>query len=254
MHPDRDLRVVLLVGLTLAFGIPLDALGPAGSQPVVNAWTWGALLWVIWQSDPAHRRELVACVVLATAGELFLMEVWGLYHYRLDNLPLFIPPGHALVFTAAMRLSRRTPRWFPALVIAAALPYVFYAAWRGFDTQGLLWFAVLLGFMRWGREQGLYAVAFVAALLIETYGTSLGGWQYHTSEPWFGLTTTNPPVTVGAIYCTLEVLVRRAGRAFDLTSVLKPEAVAPKGADYHPGAGRVTDHHNRNECHERRVG
>jgi hypothetical protein len=208
-----DLRVVLVVAATLAFGIPLDALGPAGSQAVVNAWTWGALLWVIWRSTPAHRRELAACVVLATAGELFLMEVWGLYHYRLGNLPWFIPPGHALVFTAAMRLSRRVPSWFPKAVVALAAPYVGYAAWTGTDTQGLLWFGVLLAFMKWGREQALYTVAFVAALVIETYGTSLGGWRYHAIEPWFALTTTNPPVCVGAIYCTLEVMVRAVGAA-----------------------------------------
>ena len=34
------------------------------------------------------------------------------------------------------------------------------------------------------------------------------GWRYFTVEPWFGLTTTNPPVWIGAIYCTLETLVR----------------------------------------------
>ena len=221
MRCNRDSRVILLVVATLAIGIPLDALGPDGAQALVNGWTWAALFWVVWQSSPQHRRELAACVALATLGELFLMEVWGLYHYRLHNLPLFIPPGHALVFTAAMRLSRRVPQWFPWAVVACAAPYIGYAAWSGFDTQGLLWFAVLLGFMRWGREQNLYGVAFVMALLIETYGTSLGGWQYHAVEPWFGLTTTNPPVTVGAIYCTLEVLVRRAGRAFERVPVLE---------------------------------
>ena len=212
MPRDLDARVIALVALTLILGIPFDALGPRGAQTVVNLWTWGALAWVLWQSTPQHRRELAACVVLATLGELFLMEVWGLYHYRLLNLPLFIPAGHALVFTAAMRISRRVPAWFPWVVAAGAAPYVGYAAWAGFDTQGLLWFLVLGGFMVFGREQALYGVAFAIALVVETYGTSLGGWRYHAVEPWFGLTTTNPPVCVGAIYCTLEVMVRRAGR------------------------------------------
>ena len=208
-----DTRVIALVAATLAFGIPLDALGPRGAQTVVSCWTWAALLWVAWHSAPIHRRELAACVGLATLGELFLMEVWGLYHYRLLNLPLFIPPGHALVFTAAVRISRRVPAGFSWSVFAASAIYVAYAAWTGIDTQGLLWFAVLAGFMKWGRERNLYGVAFVIALVVETYGTSLGGWRYHLVEPWFGLTTTNPPVFVGAIYCTLEVMVRFLGAA-----------------------------------------
>ena len=208
---NDDTRVIALVAGTLAIGIPLDALGPSGSQSLVSLWTWGALLWVAWHSTAAHRRELAACVVLATLGELFLMEVWGLYDYRLLNLPLFIPPGHALVFTAAMRISRRVPSWFPWSVFGASAVYVAIAGWTGIDTQGVLWFAVLAGFMRWGREQSLYGVAFMMALVVETYGTSLGGWRYHPVEPWFGLTTTNPPVFVGSIYCTLEVMVRRVG-------------------------------------------
>lgn len=213
MSDRGERRLLLVVAATFAVGIPLDALGPWWSQGVVSAWTWSVLAWVLRSSTPQHRRELAACLVLATAGELFLMEVWGLYEYRLGNLPLFIPPGHALVFTTAMRLSRRTPGWAAWAVAAVFGPYIAFAAWRGLDTQGLLWFAVFLGYMIRGREQRLYGVAFLLALAIETYGTALGGWRYYAVEPWFGLTTTNPPVCIGAIYCTLEVLVRRAGRA-----------------------------------------
>lgn len=222
-----DRRVIALVAITLAGGIPLDALGPAGSQVVVSAWTWAALLWILWRSDIAHRAELAACVAIATLGELFLMDVWGLYEYRLHDLPLFIPPGHALVFTAAMRLSRHTGAWVPRWTTVGAGVYVAVASASGVDTQGLLWFAVLLAFMRWGNDQKLYAVAFAMALVIETYGTSLGGWRYYPAEPWFGLTTTNPPVMVGAIYCTLEALVRSSARwillpAQPLGLILKP--------------------------------
>ncbi len=209
---SRETRILLVVLATFAGGIPLDAAGFWWSQAAVNTWVWTVLAWVAWQSTPEHRRELAACVVLATAGELFLMEVWGLYAYRLGNLPLFIPAGHALAFTAAVRLSRRVPDWFPWTVLAVFGPYIGWAAWAGIDTQGLLWFLVFAGYMRWGHERRLYGVAFVFALAVETYGTALGGWRYFPVEPWFGLTTTNPPVCIGAIYCTLEVLVRTAGR------------------------------------------
>jgi hypothetical protein len=35
----------------------------------------------------------VACLVIATAGELVLSLVWGLYDYRLGNLPSSCRPG-----------------------------------------------------------------------------------------------------------------------------------------------------------------
>ncbi len=109
-------RVVVLVVATLALGIALDATALPWAQPVVSAWSWAALLWIAAHSAPRHRMELAACVVLATAGEVFLKDVWGLYDYRLGNLPLFIPAGHALVFAAAARMSRAAPAWLPRAV------------------------------------------------------------------------------------------------------------------------------------------
>jgi hypothetical protein len=89
----------------------------------------------------------------------------------------------------------------------------------------LAWFAAFLGYVIFSRNRRLCALLFLFALGVETYGTSLGGWRYFTVEPWFGLTTTNPPVWVGAIYCTLETLVRTVAHrllAWNQRQVLEP--------------------------------
>ena len=199
-----------LVIATLAIGIAVDASGARWAQPAVSAATWVVLAWVVSRSTPATRRELAVCVMLATLGELFLKDVWGLYTYRLGNLPLFIPPGHAIVYAASVRMSRWMPQQLPAIVVMVFGGYVGYAALRGFDTFGLVWFAAFLAYVIFSANPRLCAMLFVFALAIEVYGTQLGGWRYFTIEPWFGLTTTNPPMWVGAIYCTLETLVRCA--------------------------------------------
>lgn len=202
--------VVALVAVTLAVGIPVDASGAAWAQPAVSLWSWAALLWIAAGATPSHRLELAVCVVLATAGELFLKDVWGLYTYRLGNLPVFIPAGHALVFAAATRLTGRAPRWLPGAVVATFAAVVGAGAWRGYDTFGLVWFTAFAAYVRFSANPRLCATLFLMAFAIEAYGTALGGWTYMTREPWFGLTTTNPPVWIGAIYCTLETLVRVA--------------------------------------------
>ena len=217
-----DTRIAAIVLATLALGIPLDASGAHWAQPFVSAASWAALLTVAAMVDRAERRALAACVVLATLGELFLKDVWGLYEYRLGNLPLFIPAGHALVYAAASRFSRVAPRWLPRAVVVAFAAIVGYGAWHGYDTFGLVWFAAFVGYVGLSANPRLCATLFLFAFAIEAYGTSLGGWRYFTVEPWFGLTTTNPPVWIGAIYCTLETLVRVAAgpapRAFRLAA------------------------------------
>jgi hypothetical protein len=208
-----DAAVVALGLTTLAVGIPVDASAAWWAQPTVSAWTWTALGAVLALGRPVERRQLAACVVLATGGELFLKDVWGLYTYRLDNLPLFIPAGHALVYATASRLSGAAPRWLPAAVAALFGGVIAVGAWRGTDTFGVVGLGVFLAYLRFSANPSLCATLFLFALGVETYGTALGGWRYYTVEPWFGLTTTNPPVWIGAIYCTLETLVRAATAA-----------------------------------------
>ena len=47
---------------------------------------------------PAERWQVWICVPVATLFEVFGSLIWGGYHYQLHNIPLYVPPGHALVF------------------------------------------------------------------------------------------------------------------------------------------------------------
>ena len=54
-------------------------------------------------------------IVFATIGEVTGSLIWGLYTYRLHNLPMFVPPAHGLVFltglSLALALARARARW-----------------------------------------------------------------------------------------------------------------------------------------------
>ena len=50
-------------------------------------------------------------------------------------------------------------------------------------------------------------VMFVASLMLELYGTWIGNWAWHRDVPYLGLTSANPPLAAGALYCALDVLV-----------------------------------------------
>lgn len=204
---SKDLQVLLLALVTLAGGIWLDARAWPWSQPVVDLWAWAALAWILWRGDRAERLRLLLCVAVATAGECFLGFVWRLYEYRLGNLPLFVPPGHALVYAAGFRLRKFVPAVAPVFLSMALAPICAVGAIRGYDTQSPLWYLLLVFFLC-RRDRHLYAAMFLLALVVESYGTSLGGWRYFAQEHWFGLrTVTRPPLWTGTFYCTLDALV-----------------------------------------------
>jgi hypothetical protein len=65
-----------------------------------------------WSRSPrrAHAASSSARVpgrsvvdLRATVAEVTGSIIWGVYSYRLHNLPTFVPPAHGLVFIAGSR-------------------------------------------------------------------------------------------------------------------------------------------------------
>lgn len=204
--------MVTFVALVTIFGgIFVDSLAQPWSRAAADVWAWSTFAWLIRRADSTERRQLIWCVIIASLGEWFLGFVWGLYEYRLGNLPLFIPPGHAVVYAAGRRLRQFVPaRLAPALAVGLGI-YSLVAAPAGWDTQAPLWYLLVLGYLLWGSPRNLYSTMFLLAFCVEAFGTSVGGWRYMPRDPWFGLSTvTRPPLWVGSFYCTLDALVMAA--------------------------------------------
>ncbi len=196
-----------LIILTLAAGLLLDHHWVKYGQDVVSAVVWVVCfgLWV--RSDPRARPALLACLIFATIGEVSLSLVWGLYEYRLHNIPLFVPPGHVLLFFLGTQIATRLPErgeWWVALL---ALPVVMVFAWNGRDTLGPVLYGFFILCLLLSPSRRLYATMFVLSLVLELYGTWIGNWVWKPEVPGLGLTTLNPPVAAGAFYCILDFLV-----------------------------------------------
>ncbi len=199
-------RGAIITGVIVS-GLLLDQHVDYWGQTLVNAGVWGLLLWWLRGAPAAQQLTLGVCVVYATAGEIFLSLVWGLYEYRLGNIPLFVPPGHALLFMLGTLLAARLKDWIVWFVPLASAPFVLWLAATGADTFGAVLFALLLLCMVFSSARKLYAVMFVLALAMELYGTQLGNWTWGPRVAWLDLTTVNPPIAAGAFYCVLDMLV-----------------------------------------------
>lgn len=196
-----------LIAATIALGLVVDQHGGAHGQLAVNVLAWAvfARLWSV--SGSAQRPALLACLVYATAGEVFLSLVWGLYDYRLGNIPLFVPPGHVLLFYLGTRLAARLADGAEWWIAAAALPVVAALALTGRDTLGPWLYALFLACLLLSGSRKLYATMLVLALAMELWGTWLGNWAWRREVAWLGLVTANPPLAAGAFYAALDMLV-----------------------------------------------
>lgn len=188
-------------------GLALDQHLAFWGQALTDAAVWALFLWWLRRADARQRTSLTACLVYATVGEIFLSLVWGLYDYRLANVPLFVPPGHALLLMLGIQVAAWARNWIIWTVPLAALPFVSFLVLTGVGTLDGLLFALFLACILFGSARRLYAVMFVLALAMEIYGTWLGNWIWTADVPWLGLTSINPPLAAGAFYCVLDMLV-----------------------------------------------
>jgi hypothetical protein len=196
-----------LIVATIGGGLLVDQHWAGYGQPLVSLVAWLVFVALMQRSESRDRPALIACLLFATAGEIFLSLVWGLYEYRLGNIPLFVPPGHVLLFFLGIQIARRLRDGSEWWVAALAAPLIALFAFNGRDTLGPLLFALFVGCLVLSPSRKLYATMFVLSLAMELYGTWLGNWVWASRVPWLGLAADNPPIAAGAFYCVLDFLV-----------------------------------------------
>lgn len=223
----REFEQALLITGIIAGGLAFDQLVDFWGQTLTNVGIWTAFLYWLRAARRDDQIMLAVCVLYATLGEIFLSLVWGLYEYRLANVPLFVPPGHALLFMLGRYLAQRADGWIEWFVPFAAAPFVFLLAVTGLGTLDALLFALFLLCILSGRASRLYAVMFVLSLAMEVYGTWLGNWTWAAEAPWLGFTTINPPLAAGAFYCMLDMLVVATVARRTRASSAGAESLAP---------------------------
>jgi hypothetical protein len=210
--PQLSLGMLATLVLTVIIGLPVDRFGGIPGQTAIGILTWAIFLILLARINPQLRLPLMLCLVISTLGEFCLSLLWGLYVYWLHNIPFFVPPGHVLLFALGLTFAPRLPRWAVILVSAFAAGYGATAFLNSTDTISVALAILFLIFMVFGSNRRLYATMFVISLLMELYGTGIGNWVWVPEVPGLALTSANPPLCVGGLYCGLDLCVVNADR------------------------------------------
>src|SRR5918912_2010504 len=75
-------------------------------QAVLGLGTWLLLAALLRGEQPLVRTQTRVVVALATCVEYTFSPLLQAYVYRLGTVPPFVPPGHGLVYLAALTLGR----------------------------------------------------------------------------------------------------------------------------------------------------
>jgi hypothetical protein len=193
-------------------GLALDRYADLSVQLLLGVCTWGFLAIAFVYLTPMERAQTSVVVVVATMAEVIGSILWGIYEYRLGNLPLFVPPGHGLVYLTGLRLSQtRCPAARPKAFVGLAIAAVSAWALLGLvvlerrDVAGAVGAAVLILFLLRGRAPAVYAGVFFAVAYLEIYGTWVGTWTWATEIPGLGVADGNPPSGAASGYVFFDI-------------------------------------------------
>ena len=159
------------------------------------------------------KEQMITAVILGIIGEYFFSILLGMYTYRLENVPHYVPPGHALVYTAVLYFSKaksivlhriKLERFFTIFImIYASLFLIFKNDVFGF----VMTVATLLILRNKPRERLFYLTMYISVAYLEIVGTNFLCWKWPATA-WgiFDfLPSFNPPSGISFFYFLLDI-------------------------------------------------
>lgn len=168
---------------------------------------------VYFRVNKRTKEQMIIAILIAIVGEYLFSIVLGMYTYRLENVPHYVPPGHALVYVAVLYFSKassitkhkRNLEIYFAIAVAAYATY--FLIFKG-DVFGFVMTALTLFIIRnKPRERLFYLTMFLAVAYLEIIGTSYQCWWWPTTAwnkiPF--LPSANPPSGISFFYFGLDL-------------------------------------------------
>lgn len=209
----RPLGTTAIVVAWVPLVLVSDRWASYPAQCLLGVATWVLLVALLRREDRLTRSQVAVVVAYAALIEYVFSALLHVYDYRLHEqtflarVPWFVPPGHGLVYLAAVSFGR--DRWVRArgraLVRCTLAVGAAYAAWGLLlsprrDVLGALWFGCLVWFLLRGRQPLVYVGAFVVVTWLEFLGTGLGTWTWAQRSPTGIIAMGNPPADAAGGY------------------------------------------------------
>ena len=183
------------------------------SQTPINIIMIIGFIVMYWRANPRTKELMIYAVILGFGGEYLFSRALGMYTYRLENVPFYVPLGHAALYGRIFMFSKapivrkyhvKIERLFGFVIGILALTYlIFFKDVFGF-LMTILVFTLL--FKRQKDRLFFYSMYILVAVL-EIGGTAFGCWKW--PEIAFNvfefLPSNNPPSGISLFYFLLDI-------------------------------------------------
>ncbi|AUC83881.1 hypothetical protein CW731_00625 [Polaribacter sp. ALD11] len=182
-------------------------------QTFLNILMISAFIIMFYRAVSRIKELMLYAVILGFIGEYLFSKGLNMYSYRLQNIPLYVPFGHAVLFARVFRFSKASvvkkykqeiAQLFAILIAIFAVTYlVFYKDVFGF----VMTIGVFLLFRKKHELQLFFYTMYILVAVLEIVGTGFGVWKWPNIA--FGifevLPSNNPPSGISLFYFLLNI-------------------------------------------------
>jgi hypothetical protein len=159
------------------------------------------------------KEQMISAVIIAVLGEYLFSIGMGMYTYRLENVPHYVPPGHALVYVAVLYFSKaksitknriKIERFLVIFILIYATVFLIFKN----DIFGFIMTVAVLFILRnKQRERLFYLTMYISVAYLEIIGTHYLCWKWPASAWGFFnfLPSHNPPSGISFFYFGLDL-------------------------------------------------
>lgn len=162
---------------------------------------------------PRLKEQMISAVLIGFFGECLFSVLLGMYTYRLENVPHYIPFGHAFVYIAVLCFSKassikvRRKQIETFLIITISIYATLFLIFKNDIFGFVMTVATLLILRNKSKERLFYLTMYASVVVLELVGTYYKCWYWPTTAwnvvPF--LPSANPPSGISLFYFLLDL-------------------------------------------------
>ena len=161
------------------------------------------------------RQVMIIGLFIGFTGELIFSLGLGMYHYRLENIPLWVGFGHSLIFASVHKIIRipyLLKHKDTILKTLLAFIVIYSTSWFIFknDVFGFITTVIFLALLVLDKKSKMFfTVMFVIVVYIELVGTAMHTWYWPNilMSKFDIITSANPPSGIALFYFLFDYIV-----------------------------------------------
>jgi hypothetical protein len=219
----KELYAALFFIVFIGFGLWLDSVYFAerffDGRWLMNIFAIGHFLYFFYVASTKLRKLMFIMVPLSYLGEEMFCNWFDMYDYRNNQIPLYVPFGHALLYATgwvcsktdwAIQHKQKLTSFFIVFfaVVLFGVGIVFN------DVLTLIYAVVFFWVMRRKKWASLYFFMSLWVIALELVGTYYQCWGWHPVV-FKVIPTVNPPLGALVIYVCGDIVLNKLFASID---------------------------------------